>query len=349
MVTEGYVGKKAEAQSDTEKWWPIETKVIYKEGGEIKKESYIPPEKAKKAYTIGVAGISVADYWQLTANYGIVQEAKRLGVKLRYATATWAESDKQLNQMEDFVQLGVDGMIIMPIRQESAGRKVDEIWQKNRIPIVTMGNTARADNLLSSVTAPYDEVGLKMGEYINEKGGGKVVFLPGPAGAQWAEDYVKGFKQYMKEHPENKIDLLAVMYGQADTATQLKLGEDALQTYPLIDYLIGTPQSCAALVPRLKERGRTEVKLLSTYVNLGIKPFVEKGEITATFADHPAVQPRISVAVLVEYLDGKPMTDIPKMIISPVDYIDTAIAKSDPNIWNKDLAPAGYKATFNID
>ncbi len=332
----------------SDKWWGTEVETTYR-NGDVKNVVFIPPEKAKKPYSIGVLVPHFKDTYWIAVNYGLVQEAKRLGVKMVFMEAGgYANLSKQLDQVDDMLQKGIDGLILGAVKPDPLGHKVDTIWKKQRLPVVAVVMDTNATDILSKVFYYYTSVGRMMAEYVYKRGGGKVVMLPGPPGLTWAEGYYKGFKGFIEENP-GKIEILAVKYGETGKDVQLGLLEDALQTFPKIDYLVAMGLAAEASPPVLERAGRSkEIKVISAAIRAGIPDFIKEGKILASAFDHPAMYPRMGLALLVKYLNGEPLENIPRQIMSPVQIVDQAGLKHK-YVRDHEFAPEGYTPIFTVN
>lgn len=314
---------------DAEQWWPVKVNSYYgkydvkmkkpgRPSGSLegpKVEAWYPPKRANKPYTIGVSFPHLKDPYWLAVNYGIISEAKRLGVGINLVAAGgYTELAKQVNQVENLSQQGVDGIIIGAISYTALDPMVKQITGKG-IPVVEVINDIQAPTITGKAMVSFYDMGFHAGEFVMEDAKGKkevkVVFLPGPAGSGWAPDTLDGFKEAIKKFP-GKIDILAVKWGDTGKAVQLKLIENALQTFPKIDYLIGNAVAADAAVGPVAEQGRKDVKIVSTYIIPPLYDKIKKGQVAAAPSDLTVTQGQMAVDMMVRILNGeKPGKDFP--------------------------------------
>ncbi|MCB2194045.1 MAG: TMAO reductase system periplasmic protein TorT, partial [Deltaproteobacteria bacterium] len=103
-----------------------------------------------------------------------------------------------------------------------------------------------------------------------------------------------------------------VKWGDTGKAVQLKLIENALQTFPKIDYLIGNAVAADAAVGPVAERGRKDVKIVSTYIIPPLYDKIKKGQVAAAPSDLTVTQGQMAVNMMVRILNGeKPGKDFP--------------------------------------
>jgi len=310
-------------------WWPVKVNAYYgtydvkgKKPGRPaeslvgpKLEDFVPPVKANKPYTIGVSFPHLKDPYWLAVDYGIITEAKRLGVGIELVAAGgYTELGKQVNQVENLAQQGVDGIILASISYAGLDPVVGEIVKKG-IPVIEVINDIQAPAITAKALVSFYDMGYHAGEFVVDDAKGKpevnVVFLPGPAGSGWAPDTLDGFKEAIKKF-SGKINILAVKWGDTGKNAQLSLIEDALQTFPKIDYLVGNAVAADAAVGPLAEAGRKEVKVVSTYIIPPLYDKIGKGLVAAAPSDLTVTQGQMAVDMMVRILNGeKPGKDFP--------------------------------------
>lgn len=306
-------------------WWPVKVNSYYgtydvkqKKPGlpaasleGPKAEEWAPPEKAAKPYVIGVSFPHLKDPYWLAVNYGIVAEAKRLGVGIQLVAAGgYTEVDKQVSQMENLGQQKVDGIILASISYAALDPVVAEIAKK-KIPVVEVINDIQAPAIAGKALVSFFDMGKHAGEFVvaDAKAAGKkeinVVFLPGPAGSGWAPDTLDGFNDAIKKF-DGKVNMLAVKWGDTGKNVQLDLIENSLKTFPKIDYLVGNAVAADAAVGPLAETGRAKsVKVVSTYIIPPLYEKIKKGTVAAAPSDLTVTQGRMAVDTMVRILNGQ--------------------------------------------
>ena len=313
-------------------WWPVKVNSYYgtydvkqKQPGRPaaslegpKAEDWVPPEKAAKPYVIGVSFPHLKDPYWLAVNYGIVAEARRLGVGIQLVAAGgYTEVDKQVSQMENLGQQKVDGIILASISYAALDPVVEEI-SKKKIPVVEVINDIQAQAIAAKALVSFFDMGKHAGEFVvsDAKTAGKkeinVVFLPGPAGSGWAPDTLDGFNDAMKQF-DGKVNMLAVKWGDTGKNVQLDLIENSLKTFPKVDYLVANAVAADAAVGPLAETGRAKsVKVVSTYIIPPLYEKIKKGTVAAAPSDLTVTQGRMAVDAMVRILNGqKPGKDFP--------------------------------------
>jgi periplasmic protein TorT len=306
-------------------WWPAKVNSYYgtydvkqKQSGRPaaslegpKAEDWTPPEKANKPYVIGVSFPHLKDPYWLAVNYGIVSEAKRLGVGVQLVAAGgYTEVDKQVSQVENLAQQKVDGIILGSISYAALDPVVQEITKKG-IPVVEVINDIQAEAIAGKALVSFFDMGKHAGEFVvsDAKAQGKkeinVLFLPGPAGSGWAPDTLDGFNEAVKTF-DGKVNMLAVKWGDTGKNVQLDLIENSLKTFPTIDYLVGNAVAADAAVGPLAETGRAKsVKVVSTYIIPPLYEKIKKGLVAAAPSDLTVTQGQMAVDMIVRILNGQ--------------------------------------------
>jgi protein TorT len=306
-------------------WWPVKVNSYYgpydvkqKQSGRPaashegpKVEDWAPPEKADKPYTLGVSFPHLKDPYWLAVNYGIISEAKRLGVGIQLVAAGgYTEVEKQVSQMENLAQQKVDGIILGSISYTALDPVVEEITKKG-IPVIEVINDIQAQAIAGKALVSFFDMGKHAGEFVvsDAKTQGKkeisVVFLPGPAGSGWAPDTLDGFNEAIKQFG-GKVNMLAVKWGDTGKDVQLALIENSLKTFPNIDYLLANAVAADAAVGPLAETGRAKsVKIVSTYIIPPLYEKIKKGLVAAAPSDLTVTQGQMAVDMMVRILNGQ--------------------------------------------
>ena len=99
-----------------DKWWPA--KYYNLDSGSPKVEEYTPLEKASKPWNICVLFPHMKDTFWVAVDYGVFEEAKRMGVNMTlYQAGGYENLPKQLSQFDDCLSGNFDAIIIGPISE----------------------------------------------------------------------------------------------------------------------------------------------------------------------------------------------------------------------------------------
>jgi periplasmic protein TorT len=331
-------------------WYPYEAAKIepaFAADGKSVDVTYEPLDKATKPWNICVSFPHMKDAYWLGVDYGVAEEAKRLGVKMNLSEAGgYTELDKQISQIEDCVASGANAVIIGAISADGLNNLVSEVRKKD-IPVIDVINGISSPDISAKSLVSFYTMGSEAGAYLAKKhpAGSEEVevgWFPGPAGAGWVSAANEGFLAAVKG---SAVKVLEPKFGDTGKEVQLKLVEDALQANPNIRYIAGTAVTAEAAQGVIRERGlQGKVDLLSFYMTPGVYEGIKRGFILASPADSMVIQGRIAVDQAVRILEGKDYVKHvgPKIfVVDPSNINDV----SPTNI----LPPDGFKPVFNVN
>ncbi len=282
-----------------------------------KEETWKRPT-AKRPYLIGVSFPHLKDPYWLAVDYGVIDEARKLKVGIQLVAAGgYTEITQQINQVENLANQKVNGIILAGISYSAEDQLVDQVVSKG-IPVVEVINDIQASKISAKALVSFYDMGFNAGVYVSEqaKKSAKpinVVFLPGPAGSGWAPDTLDGFKDAVSKLAPGKVKILDVKWGDTGKSVQLELIENALATYPQMDYIVGNAVAADAAPGALETAGRVgKVKIVGTYITPPLYEDIARGQVAAAPTDFTALQGRMAVDMMVEILNGKvPGKNIP--------------------------------------
>jgi len=331
-------------------WYPYEAEEVtpaFAADGAVNPVTYTPLEKAEKAWNICVSFPHMKDAYWLGVNYGVAEEAKRLGVKMNNVEAGgYTELANQISQIEDCVAGGAEAVVIGAISFDGLNNVISEIAGKG-IPVIDVINGVSSTDISAKSLVSFATMGAETGRYLAEKHPAgsdpvKVGWFPGPAGAGWVEAAHSGFLAAVEG---SAVEVLEPRFGDTGKETQLKLVEDVLQANPDVRYLAGTAVTAEAAQGLIRERGlQGEVDLLAFYMTPGVYTGIKRGFILAAPADSMVVQGRIAIDQAVRILEGKDYVKHvgPKIFVVDPDNIN--------DVPQTDILPAdGYKPVFSVN
>lgn len=292
-------------------WFPYpaeQTEPAFAADGTRSAVTYEALDKAEKAWNICAALPHMKDAYWLGVDYGLIEEARRLGVKMNITEAGgYTELANQISQIEDCVAGGADAVIIGAISSDGLNSVISEVADQG-IPVIDVINGISSDKLTAKALVSFATMGSEIGNYLAEKhpeGSDEVTvgWFPGPAGAGWVEAANTGFMQAVEG---SAVKVLEPRYGDTGKEAQLKLVEDVLQANPDMDYIAGTAVTAEAAQGLIRERGLMgETGILAFYLTPGVWTGIERGFITAAPADSMVIQARMAVDQAVRALEGK--------------------------------------------
>ncbi|RQE03849.1 hybrid sensor histidine kinase/response regulator transcription factor [Prevotella intermedia] len=158
-----------------------------------------------KKYVIGVSQCS-EDIWRDKLNDELLMETyQHKDVELLFALAK--DNDKlQTEQIEKFIQRGVDLLIISPNQVHSITPVIDKAYDKG-IPVILFDRKTDSQKYTAFIGADNVKVGKTIGEFIAKTlhGEGKVIEIKGLDNSSPAIDRHKGFVQALSKYPDIQL------------------------------------------------------------------------------------------------------------------------------------------------
>lgn len=331
-------------------WYPYPAEEVtpaFSADGTVSAVTYTPLEKAEKPWNICVSFPHMKDAYWLGVDYGVADEAKRLGVKMNLVEAGgYTELSKQISQIEDCVSSGADAVVIGAISYEGLNNVVSEVAAKG-IPVIDVINGMSSSDLAAKSLVSFKTMGFETGKYLADKHPAgtepvKVGWFPGPAGAGWVEAAHAGFMEAVKG---SAVEVLEPRFGDTGKEAQLKLVEDVLQANPDVRYLAGTAVTAEAAQGLIRERGlQGQVDLLAFYMTPGVYTGIKRGFILAAPADSMVIQGRIAMDQATRILEGK---DYIKHVGPKIFVVDPSNIADTPR--ENILPPDGFKPVFSVE
>ena len=331
-------------------WYPYHAEEVtpaFSADGEVSEVTYTPLEAAAQPWNICVSFPHMKDAYWLGVDYGVVDEAKRLGIKLNVVEAGgYTELNTQISQIEDCVSGGADAVIIGAISYDGLNNVISEVAGQG-IPVIDVINGVSSGDIAAKSLVSFRTMGSEIGNYLAEKHPAgsdavKVGWFPGPAGAGWVEAAHEGF---MAAVEGSAVEVLEPRFGDTGKETQLKLVEDVLQANPDVRYLAGTAVTAEAAQGVIRERGlKGEVDLLAFYMTPGVYTGIQRGFILAAPADSMVIQGRIAVDQAVRILEEK---DYVKHVGPKIFVVDPENINDVPR--ENILPPDGFRPEFSVE
>jgi protein TorT len=332
-------------------WYPVEVDVWsppFNDQRQREQKRYIPLEKAQKKWRIRVFIPHLKDAYWLGVNYGLIDEARRLGISLSiYEAGGYDQLEAQRRQIEESLKEKPDGLIIGAISLNGLNDIVKNASDMG-VPVLDLINGMSSPDIAARAAVSFWDMGNQAGLYLQRlqmEGGQpmKVAWFPGPKGAGWVAAGDAGFR---KAIAKGEIDIVASQYGDTGSAAQAKLIEVVLDQHAAdLDCIAGTAVTAEAAVKILRRRGLADrIKILSYYYSPGVHRGIRRGGIIAAPSDLTVLQARIAVDVMVRMLEK---TDHYKHVAPRVMVVDRDNIRS----WDSSttLAPRGFRPIFSIN
>ncbi|MDR3376676.1 MAG: ABC transporter substrate-binding protein [Ancalomicrobiaceae bacterium] len=222
---------------------------------------------------------------------------------------------KQSTQFDNFIQAGVDLIIVSAVDSKAVGAAVKRA-EAAGIPVVAIDNTA--DNAMATITTDNVTAGKQACSYIVDKlnGKGNLIIVNGPP-VSGVIDRVKGCKQVISAHPDMKIlsdnqNGIGTREGGLNVTTALLTANDKVDAI----FTINDPSAIGAdLAARQLKRSGIIITTVdgSPDVEAALK---EKTQIEASSAQLPSALANSAVDAGVKLLNGEKLAE-PSILVAP--------------------------------
>lgn len=308
---------------------------------------FTPPEKASKPWRIcAVIPHLKDDYW-LAVDFGLVDEAKRLGVSLNvYESGGYEHLDVQRRQIAECIAAKTDALVIGAVSATGLNDLVEKAAAAG-IPVIDLINGMSSDKLAARVAADFYDMGFATGSYVKslqaEAGRPlKVAWFPGPSGAGWVADGDRGFRAALAGTGAN---IIVGGFGDTGMATQSRLVQDVVAAQPDIDVIAGTAVTAeAAILVLQKQKLAERVKVLAYYFGPAISRAIKRGLVVAAPSDRQALLARIALDQAVNVLEKRP---VDRHIAATIATIDGKTIDSFDS--SASIAPLGFRPIFSVN
>lgn len=316
-----------------------------------KMETWQTPVAAEQPYHIGVAIPHLKDAYWLAVNHGIVDEARRSGVRVTLVEAGgYTNLTTQQEQLRKLADAGVDGIILGSISYTENNAVVAQL-AKRGIPVLEVINDIEAPAIAAKALVSFYDMGFFAGEYVAHEAEDKgietldVHFFPGPKGSGWADDTLEGFKA-ATEFFLGEIHIHDVAWGDTGAEAQSELIRASLAANPDADYIVGNAVAADVATGIVTETG-AKAQIVATYITPPVFEHIRAGRVAAAPADMTVDQARIALSMLVRILNGEtPGQEFP-FRAGPLIPVVSA-QNVDEFAYDTLFGPRGFTPVFNV-
>lgn len=213
----------------------------------------------KDKYVIGMSQCNLGEPWRVAMNDQIAMAAeKHPEFEVIFADAA-QDNSKQIADIENFVQMGVDLIITSPNEATPLTNAVSAAYDAG-IPVILLDRKIDGDKYTQFIGADNVDMGRIAGEYIADTllpDGGKVCEIKGLEGTSGGIDRDNGFREGIKKN--DKIEIVAVNNADWLREKAITVAEEMLQTNDEIDLFLALndPMAEGAYIAA-KNAGREE-------------------------------------------------------------------------------------------
>lgn len=278
--------------------------------------------------------------------YGYEQEAKKLGADLIfYDAGGYANVNKQIGQIEDVIQRKVNGIIFTATNSTATVPAINKAIEAG-IKVVNDNVYCKSKMIKARVMKNDYDIGMVQAlGLIDLMGGkGKVLLLPGPAGADVAIDRERGGEETFKRFKDIKI--VGVKWTESSSAPAMKVMEDMLQAHPDIRavHTFGGMVMQGA-VQAIRAAGYKPGQILVGSADMAPyqRRLMKEGWVQVLVPNTPVLMAEDAVKVCVRMIHGEP---VPAMTWNrAVLVIPQTLASYN---WGDNAAPEGWKPSMSV-
>ncbi len=270
--------------------------------------SWAKPDKKKDLEDIKI-GLSVSTLnnpFFVSLRDGVVKEAKSLGMEVIIVDAQ-NDSAKQVNDVEDLIQQGVDALLINPTDSASISTAVQSA-NNIGIPVVTLDRSADKGIVEALVASDNIKGGEMAANYMIEKLGEKaqVIELEGVPGASATRERGQGFHNIADE----KLTIIAKQAADFDRTKGLTVMENLLQANPDVKAVFAHNDEMAlGAIEAINSSGK-DVMVIGFDGNDDALNAIKSGDMEATVAQQPELIGKLAVDAARDVLQGKKVEEI---------------------------------------
>ncbi|MRW86046.1 TMAO reductase system periplasmic protein TorT [Pseudoduganella sp. FT26W] len=321
--------------------------------GRVVQGVYGPAAHASKHWRIAFLFPHTKDpYWSGCA-YGVISEAKRLGVAVDILPAAgYDDLHGQLQKIEEAIAAKYDAIVISPISMTATNSAIAKARAAG-IQVLELANDSRSDDLNLKVTTSLRSMGAEAMRWAirdAQQRGLKTIniaLLPGPMGAGWVKGEVDGARIAAQEAPI-EVNILDIRYGDSERGLQTQLTGRILARHGArLDYILGcTGCAPAALAPIKTAKLDDKIRVVAFDLTSEIAQLIRAKEIYAAADTKGVSQARVAINAAVNLLEGR-VKEQPHTILVRVGMLDQQNLANYP--FDTSIAPEGYRVQLSYD
>lgn len=309
-----------------------------------KEESGVQQESAKKIQIAVIPKGTTHEFWK-SIHAGAVKASRELGVDVIWK-GPQKEDDRaqQIMVVEDFINRGVDGIVLAPLDDRALCRPVQDAVREN-IQVVIIDSALQGEDYISFVATDNTKGGViaakRMGELLGGKG--DIFLIRYQEGSASTTKRENGFLDTItSEFPDISL-LVQDQHTGATTETAYQLAENLLGRFPEVDGIFCPNESSTfGTLRALQESGLAgKIKFVGFDSSPKLIKALREGHIHGLVLQNPMKMGYLGVVQMTLHLKGR---KIENRIDTGV-YLATRENMEDPEI--KNLLEPDFSAYLN--
>lgn len=314
--------------------------------GQVRNESFVMAARATRPWRIAFLFPHLKDPYWLGCNYGLIGEARRLGVTARiFVSDGYDDLVGQLRQMDEAIAAKYDAIVLSPLNLTGNNASIAKARAAG-IPVFELANDSTSDDLTTKITTSLKGMGIYATEWAirdaQKRGLSSIniALLPGPEGAGWVKGEVEGTREAARRAPI-KVNIVDIRYGDSDRIVQSQLAAVMIAQHgKKLDYLLAcTGCAPAAVLPAMEAGLNAKLRIVAYDLTREIVSLVRTGSIAAAADTKGVSQARVAINAAVNFLEGR-TRQAPHTILVKLGLLDKSNLDSYP--FDTSTAPEGF-------
>ena len=291
-------------------------------------------------YTIALIPGNTVDPFYITMHYGALQEARKLGVTLKWVGATQWEPSVQIPLVKSVLASKPDALVICPTDVVALFDPIDQ-YVKAGIPVIAVDNTLKNTSILTSAISSDNYQGGEaaadaIAKLAHDKG--QVAIVSVEQGVSTTDLRQSGFLWEMKKYTDMKV--VALDYDMDSATTAETQTRSILLAHPGVVGIFGTNGYSVEGVGKGVDAAGMKGKVF--VAGYDAEPaqvtLLKQGVINILVIQNPAEEGALGVQYAYDYLTGH------KSIIKKQVYLPNVVATTT-NASNPKISQYFYKSS----
>lgn len=284
---------------------------------------------------IGISILTTANPFFVEISDSVKEAAKKAGYELISVSGEY-DSNKQQNQVKDFIVQRVAAIILTPCDSRAVGTAIQEANAAG-IPVFTadIASIAPGAKVVTHVATDNYSGGRQAAIAMIEAlaGQGKVAILDFPQ-VESVMLRTKGFREELEEQKKSKgvtIEIVGILPGDGAKDKSYKATQDLLQSHPDLNgiFAINDPSALGCYAALENAGVADKIKIVGFDGQNDGKRAIRDGKIYADPIQFPVRIGQQTMEVILKYLNGE---EVPSEILIPTELYRQSDGKSDTTL-----------------
>jgi len=299
----------------------------------------------KKEYRFGLALQTLQNPFYLSLKAGADSAAEKLGNVKLYVTAAQhsTDLDTQVRQLEDFIQMKVDVIGLVPLERKGIIPTIEKI-NKAGIPVITVDSDAEGGKREAYIATDQVLGGKLAAQWIIHAfhGKAKIAILECPPGALVNTLRLQGFNSEIEK--AKGIQVVSSLTARSRRDLGMRVMDDMITAHPDLNAVFACNDEMAlGALEALRTRSKLkQVKIVGFNGAAEAIHQVYRGNMSADVVQYPEKIGELFVYWALRIAQGeKPPAELPKISTNPpTTHIDSGVSIVDTDLLQIKVGPA---------